>query len=204
MKYYIGDLHLFCENQTRSGRVNYDGRPFDTVEEMHEYILKGWNSRITNADEVWILGDVSMRGKNDKLIALVSQLKGKKILLKGNHDDISDYRYKQLFDAIYEYREITDSFDGKTYKLALFHFPILMWNGQHSGTIMLYAHVHNSVEDDFFQKCIADMNASPELGMRRAGDKKIVAYNVGCMKPYMGYLPRTLKEIMEGAQPIHS
>ena len=38
MNYFIGDLHLFNRNQTGEG-VNYDGRPFATVDEMHRYIV---------------------------------------------------------------------------------------------------------------------------------------------------------------------
>ncbi len=47
--------------------------------------------------------------KKEDLISLVATLKGKKILVKGNHDDVSDYRYKQLFYDICDYREIHDS-----------------------------------------------------------------------------------------------
>ena len=116
MNYYIGDLHLFNRNQTDEGR-NYDRRPFATVEEMNQYILERWNAKINNGDTVYILGDMAMRGKNSALLALVAQLKGKKILFRGNHDDLSDYRYQRLFEEITDYREIADSFDGKTYKL---------------------------------------------------------------------------------------
>ena len=136
MNYYIGDLHLFNRNQTDEGR-NYDRRPFATVEEMNQYILERWNAKINNGDTVYILGDMAMRGKNSALLALVAQLKGKKILFRGNHDDLSDYRYQRLFEEITDYREIADSFDGKTYKLCLMHYPILMWNGQHRGSILL-------------------------------------------------------------------
>ena len=146
MNYYIGDLHLFNRNQTDEGR-NYDRRPFATVEEMNQYILERWNAKINNGDTVYILGDMAMRGKNSALLALVAQLKGKKILFRGNHDDLSDYRYQRLFEEITDYREIADSFDGKTYKLCLMHYPILMWNGQHRGSILLYAHTHNTVEE---------------------------------------------------------
>ena len=104
MNYYIGDLHLFNRNQTDEGR-NYDGRPFATVEEMNQYILERWNAKINNGDTVYILGDMAMRGKNNALLALVAQLKGKKILFRGNHDDLSDYRYQRLFEEITDYRE---------------------------------------------------------------------------------------------------
>ena len=159
---------------------------------------------------VYILGDMAMRGKNSALLALVAQLKGKKILFRGNHDDLSDYRYQRLFEEITDYREIADSFDGKTYKLCLMHYPILMWNGQHRGSILLYAHTHNTVEDaetspewplvkaadtiSAYMKCVKELNENKKLNVQQG--KPIRAINVGCMMPYMGYEPRTLKEIL--------
>lgn len=62
------------------------------------------------------------------------------------------------------------------------------------GTILLYGHTHNSAEDVYFQKCLAGMEAN---NCRHVGDKPIQAYNVGCMKPWMDYEPRCLKEIIE-------
>ena len=191
-------MHLFCRNQTREGNHNWDDRPFDTVQEMNGTILQKWNNKITNADTVIIAGDISLRGKNDALIALVSQLKGKKILLVGNHDQVEDYRYRQLFEEICDYKELTIAFGGKSYKVACSHYPYLLWNGQHRGTIFLYAHAHNSVEHAFYQDCIRRMNESEELSLRRQGGQKIIAINVGCMMPYMGYEPRTLQELLQG------
>ena len=197
MNYYISDMHLFCKSQTQEGRLNFDNRPFKNTDEMHQHFLREWNSQITNGDTVYILGDMSLRGKNDELIALVAQLKGKKILIKGNHDDLSDYRYKQLFYEICDYKEITDNIGGTAYKLVLCHYPILMWNGQHKGTILLYGHTHSSAEETFFQKCLAEMNDSEACQFRRPHEQIFRAYNVGCMMPYMSFRPRTLKEILD-------
>lgn len=197
MNYFISDLHFYCKSQTNDGDVNYDNRPFADLNEMHDVMLRRWNAKVTNADTVYILGDVSMRGRNDALIALVAQLKGKKVLICGNHDDLTDYRYKQLFEDIRDYKELSESFGGQSYKLVLFHYPILMWKDQHKGTILLYGHTHNSVEEKFFQKCVADMNESEELSLRRHGGKKLVAINIGCMHPHMNYEPQSLKEILE-------
>lgn len=201
MIYYISDLHFFCKSQTNEGSVNYDNRPFATVAEMHEHMLRKWNEKVTNGDTIYILGDIALRGKSDALIALVAQLKGKKILVKGNHDDLSDYRYKLLFHEICDYKEVNENFGGKGYKVVLSHYPILMWNGQHHGTILLYGHTHTSVEDQFFQECIRKMNAGEEFALRRRGDSYIRAINVGCMQPYMDYEPRSLKELLD-AHPI--
>ena len=77
MKYYISDLHLFHENA-----IKFDNRPFSSIPEMHDAILKNWNDRVTNGDYVYILGDISMRGKNEDLIAFVAKLKGRKVLVE--------------------------------------------------------------------------------------------------------------------------
>lgn len=197
MIYFIGDLHLFCRSQTNEGHVNYDGRPFETVEEMNAEILRRWNAKVNNGDTVVILGDVALRGKNEALIGMVAQLRGKKILIRGNHDDLSDYRYAKLFEEIVDYKEMTVAFGGKNYKLVCCHYPLLFWKNQHRGTIHLYAHTHNTLEDDFYQGVIAKMNACEELSLRRQGGQISIAINTGCMKDYMDYEPRTLEEMME-------
>ena len=93
MNYYISDMHLFHENS-----IKFDNRPFENIGDMHEVMRTKWNNKITNGDTVYILGDISFRGKNENLIAYVSTLKGHKVLVRGNHDDVSDYRYRQLFE----------------------------------------------------------------------------------------------------------
>lgn len=192
MNYYISDLHLFHENS-----IKFDDRPFGDLEEMHKEIKDKWNSKITNGDTVYILGDVSFRGKNDDLIAYVSILKGHKILVKGNHDDVSDYRYQQLFDEICDYKEIHDSIRGKSYSLVLCHYPIFSWKKMGNGSVLLYGHTHNSEEDAYYQKCLADMINND---CRHVYKTEVKAVNVGCMKPWINYEPRTLGEILQGIE----
>lgn len=189
LNYYISDLHLLHENVLR-----FDNRPFESIKEMQETIVNNWNRKVTNGDTVYILGDVSMRGKKEDLIALVATLKGRKVLVKGNHDDVSDYRYQQLFDEIVDYKEIHDSVNGQNYDLVLCHYPIFSWKKMGRGTILLYGHTHDSAEDQYFQKCLAEMNSNE---CRHAHDRDVVAINVGCMKPWMNYEPRLLKELLE-------
>ena len=103
MNYYISDLHLFHKNVTNEGS-NFDNRPFDTLEEMHKVIKENWNSKVTNADHVYILGDLAWK-ENEDAIKLVSTLRGNKHLILGNHDKATDQRYKQLFVEIANYKE---------------------------------------------------------------------------------------------------
>ena len=44
---------------------------------------------------------------------------------------------------------------------------------------------------------IAEMNNSEDQRLRRNGDKKIHAINVGSCMPWINYEPRTLKEIFQ-------
>ena len=189
MNYYISDLHLFHE-----AAIRFDDRPFRDLQEMHTEIVKRWNEKVNNGDTVYILGDVSMRGKNEDLIALVAILKGKKVLIRGNHDDVSDLRYRQLFSEVCDYKEIRDSIAGKSYELVLCHYPIFSWKHMSRGTILLYGHTHNSPEDDYFQKCLAGMK---DNDCRHIGGSLIQAYHVGCMKLWMDYEPRSLQEIIK-------
>lgn len=46
---------------TKEGK-GFDNCPFETLEEMHRTIKENWNARISNGDNVYILGDVAMRG----------------------------------------------------------------------------------------------------------------------------------------------
>ena len=67
-----------------------------SLEEMHEAVVSRWNNKVNNGDTVYILGDMSMRGNKEDLISLVATLKGKQILVKGNHDDVSAVSYTHL------------------------------------------------------------------------------------------------------------
>lgn len=188
MNYYISDLHLFHENA-----IKFDDRPFKDIEEMHETMKEKWNSKVTNGDWVYILGDISYRGKNEDLIAYVSTLKGRKVLVKGNHDDVSDYRYHQLFFEVCDYKEIHDSVKGKNYDLVLCHYPIFSWKKMGRGSVLLYGHTHDSKEDEYYQKCLKEMVNND---CRHIYATEARAINVGCMKPWMNYEPRTLEEII--------
>lgn len=191
--FYISDLHLNHKNVTGEG-INFDNRPFNTMAEMHEAIKKNWNSSVTNADTVYLLGDTIWK-LTDEMIGLFSQLKGKKVAIKGNHDQFNDIRYKQLFTEICDYKEVPDNIGGINRMVVLSHFPILMWNGQHKGWIHLYGHVHNSQDEEFYQDSLKRLN---DYYKDCDGEyyKPFYAYNVGCM--LWDYTPRTLNEIVNG------
>lgn len=168
-------------------------RPFSTLDGMHEAIKTNWNRKVTNADHVYILGDIGKTSYLEKLTAYLSQLKGNLHLITGNHDEINDLRIKRLFTEICDYKELSDNFGGNSYHLVLCHYPIYAWNGQHKNAIHLYGHTHDNCDDKAYQEAIARLN---EIYKDRDGENYVpfYAYNVGCM--HWNYEPVTLKEIL--------
>ena len=170
--------------------------------EHDKIIIDNWNRVVTNSDTVYILGDIGRIGSNkdnEYLCKCISVLKGKKVCVLGNHEGgLKDYRLRQLFDEVCDSKEITDNFDGHARKLVLSHYPMLFWNGQHKGAILLYGHVHISDEWEAYKHCLAYVNGFfQDKTLKGYTDcPPAVAINVGCMLPYMDYQPRTLKELI--------
>lgn len=188
MNYYISDMHLF-----HSKIIEYDKRPFANLVDMHNSIYHNWNKKIKNEDMVYILGDLSMSSDIEKSISYVESLKGKKFLIKGNHDTVKDYKYARLFEEICDYKEISDSVKGRTYRVVLFHYPIFSWRKMEHGSILLYGHTHNGDEDIFYQRSLLNSDKI----RHHHNSNKPMAINVGCMQPWMNYEPQSLKELLE-------
>ncbi len=53
-------------NVTDEG-INFDNRPFKTLNEMHNIIKERWNNVITNSDHVYILGDLAWKENEDSI-----------------------------------------------------------------------------------------------------------------------------------------
>lgn len=191
MNYYIADLHFGCQNK-------YEGRTL----EHDQLIIDNWNRIVTNADTVYILGDIGRVGSNkdnEYLCKCISVLKGKKVCVLGNHDDgLKDIRLRQLFTEVCDRKEIIDSYSGINHKLVLLHSPELFWANQHKGAVLLYGHLHTTYEWEMYKKCLKDVNDFFEYKTLKGSTDcpPAMAYNCGCMLDYMNYTPRTLKEII--------
>ena len=101
---------------------------------------------------------------------------------------------KQLVEIV-DYKELTDNINGKAYPVVLSHYPIFSWKGQFGGAIHLYGHVHDNDDDQLYQNALKEAD---KFFAKRDGErhKPFKAFNVGCMKEYMDYTPRTLQEII--------
>lgn len=190
MNYYISDLHFGCQNK-------YENRTLE-----HDKIIKqNWNAKVTNGDTVYILGDIGREGgnkDNEYLCEIISTLKGKKVLIQGNHEKLNDIRIRQLFTEVCQYKEVSDNSNGKSRNLVLSHYPILMWKNQHKGWIHLYGHVHVSDEWDVYKQSLKYLNDYfKNKTLKGYTDcPPAEAYNVFC--GLYDYSPVTLDEILLG------
>lgn len=78
--WFTADLHLGHTNIIR-----YSARPFSDAEAMNRALIDRWNEVVDEGDDVWMLGDFAM-GKIDETLPIVGALRGRKVLLAGNHD----------------------------------------------------------------------------------------------------------------------
>lgn len=142
MIYFTSDLHFYHENI-----ITHTGRPFANAEKMDMALIENWNRTIQTEDEVYILGDVTMKGAGLAAKAL-SQLSGIKYLIRGNHDNFvnsSNFNCNLYFKWVKDYYEL----NYKNKKFVLCHYPMLEWNDFFRGSINLHGHQHNHKEYNY-------------------------------------------------------
>ncbi len=182
---YISDLHF-----SHANIIGYDNRPFSSVDEMDNAMISLWNETVSAKDEVYVLGDFCWSQTYEDWEKIISQLNGKIFIIKGNHDrsNILKRLEKKGFITGWSHQEIIS--DGEN-KVVLNHSPMPFFvNEFKDNWAHLYGHVHVSFDWNMTLNIQRQIN---ELYL-----KPIRMYNVGCMMPYIDYVPRTLAEIEEG------
>lgn len=182
---YIADTHFLHHNIIR-----FDNRPFATVEEMTETLIENWNSVVKPGDITNILGDFCWSSYESDWASILRRLNGEKVLILGNHDKMSGAKLRKLFADIKDRKEIVDG----DRRVIMSHYPELFYKKAYDQkTFMLCGHVHTTREDDFLNEWRFQLKLSAE----KRGDNLGQIINVGCMKDYMDYTPRTLDELLE-------
>lgn len=182
--FFTSDLHLGHENVLR-----FDNRPFQTVEEMNEELIRRWNAKVGKGDLVYVLGDMIWKSANGEAHNLIKRFNGQIILIKGNHDRfLHNSAAKNAFAGVKDYDDIAVTLDdGSVRRCILSHYFIPLYNGRRYGAIHLHGHSHMTEESVFETGLSKWMN---ENGYENQ------IFNVGCM--YWNYEPVTLDEILAG------
>jgi len=128
-------------------------RKFGSVEEMDQTLIDNWNGVVKKSDRVFVLGDVSWHSA-EQTDELLSELKGQKFLILGNHDEGCEKRYAKHFGWIDQVRMIKLNVNGVFQKVWLSHYAHRTWPSSHYGTWHLYGHSHGNLLDDPFAKSL--------------------------------------------------
>lgn len=192
MNYYIADCHF-----GHPAIINLDHRHFADLQQMEESMVILRNAAVGKGDTIYILGAFCWQ-KADEWLRILRRLNGQKVLIQGNHD-LQKYppELRKEFADIKEYKEFRD---GDRHVI-LSHYPIPFY--KHSCDprfFMLCGRVHTTKEDEWLEKWTAELRTThrDETTPDHANNCGQII-NVGAMKPYMGYAPRTLDELILGA-----
>ena len=134
-KWFISDTHFFHANILKF--VDDAGkriRPFDSLEEMHEYMIEKWNRVVKDNDYVYHLGDVTFQ-YHGLFNNLMHRLKGKKRLIVGNHDKIWNPALINNFEKVDLWKGFSE------YNFTAVHIP-LMLQSLRDGAYCVHGHVH--------------------------------------------------------------
>ncbi len=80
----IADTHFGHANIIRHGE-----RPFRTLGEMDKALVANWNDTVGDDDTVYHLGDFSGPPMNRRIEEIAERLRGRIVLIAGNHDRIT-------------------------------------------------------------------------------------------------------------------
>ena len=140
--YFVSDTHFNHENI-----IKYCKRPFKSVEENDEELIRRWNEKVPKDGIVFHLGDVAF-GDLNYVDDILKRLNGTIYLVIGNHD------WRRIVNQHkWRFELMTQQINMKIGKrhIILNHYPLLCFSGAWRGedaTYQLFGHVHTSPYTD--------------------------------------------------------
>lgn len=134
--FFTADTHFF-----HPGIINHARRPFKSVEEMNDILIRKWNATIPKDGIVFHLGDFCF-GDESNWEGCLDRLNGTICLVAGNHDLIY-VKKKDIFSRFSAVElEMIISIDGQS--ILLNHYPLLCYGGHRSRIWQLFGHIHTT------------------------------------------------------------
>ena len=115
-------------------------KEFNSLEEMHEAMIKKWNDKVRPQDFVYHLGDVTFQ-YHKEFNDLMSRLNGHKRLIVGNHDKIKQPALHIWFEKIMLWHGFKDNNFTAT------HIPLRL-DSLRDGAFNVHGHTHANNLDD--------------------------------------------------------
>lgn len=118
--------------------IEYCNRPFKTVEQMNEEMIKKWNSVVKEDDKIYHLGDFGF-GSKEQIANVISKLNGRIFLILGNHDNHTPQWYRDAgIKEVYDRPIIIKDF------IVLSHAPQPFICDSRTPYVNFFGHVHDS------------------------------------------------------------
>lgn len=137
--WFTSDLHFGHRNI-----LKFCARPWKSIEEMNEGLIKNWNSVVGKDDIIFNLGDFAF-APDRKWKEILKRLNGHHYLILGNHD-ITRWpgdKIMELFEGVSH--QMILKIDGRT--VYLNHYPYLCfggaWRKPENAVYQLFGHVHS-------------------------------------------------------------
>lgn len=156
--FFIGDLHLgqekILEFEDSNGNL-IRGDLFDSIDQMHGFMIRQWNSVVDKCDRVYVMGDVAF--EEDDLCWLKA-MNGNKTLVSGNHDTLNVRKYLDVFDNVVGCKKLSVS--GQNFILT--HIPIHP-DCIERFNINIHGHLHHNLigDDRYVNVSVEQINYTP-------------------------------------------
>ena len=106
--------------------------------ECKRRIIANWNKVVSVGDLVYVIGDFAWMHHHQHL----ARLKGKKILIKGNHDKMSEVCLRN-FDEVHQLLARTI----EKQLVVMCHYCMVTWPSSCHGAWHLYGHSHGRIKE---------------------------------------------------------
>lgn len=116
-----------------------------------EWLINLWNTTVAKCDNVYIIGDFCL-GNKERTEQILRQLRGKKFLIRGNHDKSCNglERYFEWVGDVKEVKFTNNQYEfidpNETFCVEMCHYPMLTWNRRPHGTVHLHGHCHGTID----------------------------------------------------------
>ena len=132
--WFTSDTHFHHANIIR-----FCNRPFASVEEMNEELIRRWNETVPEDGTVFHLGDVCFGGPKE-WNSVIHRLNGRIYLILGNHDM---KQMRQGFMARFAHVTQQMTIRVGAQAIILNHNPFLCYGGSYRSVWQLFGHVHS-------------------------------------------------------------
>ncbi len=151
MQFVTADTHFLDEHLL--GIDDFAPRPFLTVDQMDQSIIKNWNERVGENDIVYHLGDIAVYFAKpqvkayEKVFQILDSLNGHLVLIKGNHDSRGLFKFLAKNNYSFNGKPkfafhdvgVLLKYDHRQYYLT--HYPLML--GIAPQIINLHGHIHH-------------------------------------------------------------